>query len=61
MPVVVLPVLVLVRGVVVPVTCAVMVVVMAPGSGQRIAHASQHASDSAVQHINICDPEAGAK
>jgi hypothetical protein len=34
---------------------------MAAGSGQRIAHASQHASDSALQHINIYDPEAGAK
>jgi hypothetical protein len=54
-------VVVLVRAVVVPVICAVMIVVMAAGSGQRIAHASQHASDSALQHINIYDPEAGAK
>jgi hypothetical protein len=37
---------------VVPVISAVMVVVMAAGSGQRIAHASQHASDRALQHIN---------
>jgi len=50
--VVALPVLVLVRAVVVPVTCAVMIVVRAAGSGQRIAHASQHASDRALQHIN---------
>jgi hypothetical protein len=48
------PVVVAVLGlaVVVPVTWAVMVVVMAAGSGQCIAHASQHASDSALQHIN---------
>jgi hypothetical protein len=52
-PVVALPVLVLVRAVVVPVICTVMVVVMAAGSGQWIAHASQDASDSALQHINI--------
>ena len=61
MPVPALPVLVLVRAVVVPVICAVMAVVMAAGSGQRIAHASQHASDSALQHINTYDPEASAK
>jgi hypothetical protein len=30
-----------------------MVVVMAAGSGQHVAHASQHASDRALQHINI--------
>jgi hypothetical protein len=58
-PVAALPVVV--RAVVMPVTCVVMVVVMAAGSGQRIAHASQHASDSALQHINTYDPEAGAK
>jgi hypothetical protein len=54
---------VLVRAVVVPVTRAVMgmVVVMAAGSGQRIAHASEHASDRALRHINTWDPEAGAK
>jgi hypothetical protein len=45
-------VVVLVRAVVVPVIWAVMIVVMAASSGQRIAHASQHASDSALQHIN---------
>ena len=50
--VVVLPVLVLVRAGVAPVICGVMVVVITAGSGQRIAHASQHASDSALQHIN---------
>src|SRR5437016_3287822 len=56
-------VLVLVRAVVVPVPRAVMVmvVVMAAGSGQRIAHASQHASESALQHVNTWDPEAAAK
>ena len=61
MPVVVLPMLVLVCAVVVPVPRAVMVmvVVMAAGSGQRIAHASQHASDRALQHVNTYDPEAG--
>jgi hypothetical protein len=59
--VVVLPVLVHVRAGAVPVTCAAMVVVMAAASGQRIAHASQHASDSALQHINNYDAEAGAK
>ncbi len=59
MPVAALPVLV--RAVAVPVTCAVMVVIMAAGPGQRIAHASQHASDRVLQHINIYDPEAGAK
>jgi len=50
---VMLPVLVLVRAGIVPVICAVMVVAMAAGSAQRIAHASQHASDRALQHINI--------
>ena len=41
-----------VNGGTVSVACTVMVVVMAAGSGQRITHASQHASDSALQHIN---------
>lgn len=41
-----------VNGGTVSVACTVMVVVKAAGSGQRITHASQHASDSALQHIN---------
>jgi hypothetical protein len=45
------PVLVVV-AVVMPVICAVMVVVIVAGSGQPIAHAGQHASDRALQHIN---------
>ena len=56
-----LRVVMVVRAVVVSVIYSVMVVVMAAGSGQRIAHASQHASDSALQHTNTYDPEAGAK
>jgi hypothetical protein len=54
-------VLVLVRTVVVLLTCAGTVPVTAAGSRQRVAHASKHASDSALQHINSYDPQAAAK
>src|SRR6202035_5864165 len=52
---------VLVRTVVVLLTCAETVPVTAAGSRQRVAHASKHASDSALQHINSYDPQAAAK
>jgi len=52
---------VLVRAVVVLLTWAGMVPVTAAGSRQRVAHASKHASDSALQHINSYDPQAAAK
>jgi hypothetical protein len=38
----------------------VMIVVMAAGPGQYLAHASQHACYRALQHINTYHPQAAA-